>query len=114
MGSSGKTGEDYAAKMYERAGFIILERNYHSRFGEIDIIATDGEYLVFSEVKTRMTGGLTHPAESVTKSKQSKIMKTAQIYLMRMPSELQPRFDVVSVRMSKGTVEEIELIENAF
>lgn len=114
MESTGRMGENYAAKWYEQAGFQILERNFHTRYGEVDIIAADKAYIVFVEVKTRAADGLTHPAESVTSQKRQKIIKTAQVYLQAHPSTFQPRFDVISVFTSKGLVIKMERIENAF
>lgn len=116
MESTGKLGEHYAAKWYEKAGFQILERNFHTRYGEVDIIAINQAYIVFVEVKTREVDGLTHPAESVTIQKQRKIIKTAQAYLQsrRNMFQFQPRFDVVCVFTSKGHVIKMEQIENAF
>lgn len=114
MGSTGKLGENYTTIWYAQAGFQILARNFHSRFGEVDIIAENETYIVFVEVKTRAINGLAHPAESVTSQKQQKIIKTAQVYLQSHPSTLQPRFDVISVFTSKGQVIKMEQIENAF
>ena len=74
-----------------------MARNYHSRYGEIDIIAADSEYIAFIEVKTRKKGSLYIPAEAVTFSKQKKLILTAQEYLLEHPSRLQPRFDVCEV-----------------
>ena len=61
--NSGRAGEEYAAKWLEEHGYHILEQNYHSRFGEIDIIAEDSQYIVFVEVKTRAEGSMVSPLE---------------------------------------------------
>ena len=96
---SGALGETFAAKQLERDGFTILERNYHSRYGEIDIIAEGAPYILFVEVKTRRRSPLVSPMEAVTFSKQEKLRKTALCYLQEHPEAqaLQPRFDVAAV-----------------
>ena len=114
---TGKIGEDYTASLLENRGWQILERNYHSRYGEIDIIARDGQYIVFVEVKTRRSTGLTHPLAAVTKAKQQKLIKTALLYLSEHPEaqSLDCRFDVAGVTTdSAGTVLHMDYIENAF
>lgn len=114
--SSGKSGEDRAASALARKGFRILERNYHSRFGEVDIIAENGTYIVFVEVKTRERNALVGPLEAVTPAKRKKIAKTALLYLQRHPTGLQPRFDVIAVETSgrDRSVQSLRHIENAF
>ncbi|MBE6766779.1 MAG: YraN family protein [Clostridia bacterium] len=113
----GFAGEDLAAKYLREKGFIITERNFHSRFGEIDIIAEDEQYILFVEVKTRAGGAIVSPAEAVDLKKQQKIIMTANTYLARSHSALQPRFDVAQITvLSDGEREEykIDYIENAF
>ena len=114
---TGKIGEDYTAAMLEKRGWTVLERNYHSRYGEIDIIARDGQYIVFVEVKTRRVAGLDHPLAAVTRSKQQKLMKTALLYLSEHPEAQQYdcRFDVAGLTTdSAGKVLHVDYIENAF
>lgn len=112
----GKAGEDAAAELLRKKGYEIVCRNSHSRFGEIDIIARNAEYLVFVEVKTREEHYQVSPLEAVTKSKQRKIVKTAVLYLQKNPTPLQPRFDVIGIVMKPDTqtVRSVEHIENAF
>lgn len=112
--SSGAAGEDFAVEYLKKHGFEILRRNFHSRFGEIDIIARDVRYLVFAEVKTREKDSLVDPLEAVTVSKQRKIIRTAQIYLQRYPEDLQPRFDVAAVITVHGVPQNLRYLENAF
>lgn len=113
--STGKAGEEYAADFLHKKGYEILERNFHSRFGEIDIIAKNAKYLVFVEVKTREPGSLSDPLESVTLSKQHKLARTALLYLQTHPSTLQPRFDVIGITMDvQRNVFKIRYIINAF
>lgn len=113
---SGKMGEDYAADLLLKKGYQILHRNYHSRFGEIDLIAQNEQYLVFLEVKTRNNHSPIHPLEFITPKKQEKILKTAAQYLAEYQSELQPRFDALAlVTDAKGTqILSEEYLENVF
>jgi len=114
--ASGKIGEDYAAELLSKKGYQIIERNYHSRFGEIDIIAENEEYIVFAEVKTRDEHFSVSPLEAVTVGKQRKIYKTALLYLQQHKTKLQPRFDVIGITTQSGafTVKSVEYIQNAF
>ncbi len=115
MDDIGKAGEDFAAGYLKRNGYQILERNYHSRFGEIDIIARYGVYIVFVEVKTRKHGAMVSPLESVTFLKQEKIRQTARFYLAAHQDGLQPRFDIASVTETPGMHGfAIDYFENAF
>ena len=113
---SGTAGEDYACGMIEARGGQILCRNYTARGGEIDIVAREGRYLVFAEVKLRAAAALGSPLESVTPAKQRRLIRTAVQFMMAHPSELQPRFDVVALTTDGCTGEIIraEYIENAF
>ncbi len=114
--ASGKIGEDYAAELLAKKGYLITQRNYHSRFGEIDIIAENDKYIVFAEVKTRDENFSVSPLEAVTVGKQKKIFKTALLYLQSHQTELQPRFDVIGITTTSDafTVKLVEHIENAF
>ncbi|MCI5125802.1 MAG: YraN family protein [Candidatus Electrothrix sp. AR5] len=108
---TGRSGEDFAAQHLEQQGYIILERNYRLRIGEVDIIARDGEYLVFIEVKTRRSKKFGSPFEAVDVRKQKKIFKIASVYLQG--KELPVRFDVVAVHLSEQDVR-VEILKNAF
>ncbi len=116
----GNLGEDYACEVLTANGYEILNRNFRSRFGEIDIIARKDNFLCFVEVKTRSEKSMGRPAESVTLSKQQKIIKTTEYYLVRYPSllekdGLQPRFDCMEVfATSEGKPVAYEYIKNAF
>lgn len=98
--TKGIAGEVIAARFLREKGYTILSSNYHSRFGEIDIIATDGPYIVFAEVKARSEQSMILPREAVTQDKQKKILRTAALYIRAYPSNLQPRFDIVEVWVS--------------
>ena len=99
---SGKIGEHFTAEYLKEKGYEILEMNFKSRFGEIDIVAQNDRYLIFVEVKTRRADGLTHPFEAITPGKRAKIIKTSQYYLLQHPTQLQPRFDAAAVFMEDG------------
>lgn len=114
--ASGIVGEDYAAELLVKKGYLIVERNYHSRFGEVDVIAENSRFILFVEVKTRDENFSVSPLEAVTMGKQRKILKTALLYLQSHPTNLQPRFDVIGITTKHGSfnVKSIEHIENAF
>jgi putative endonuclease len=112
--SSGPAGEDFAVDYLRSQNCEILRRNYHSRFGEIDIIARDGEYLAFVEVKTREVSSMVGPLEAVTAAKQRKIIRTALSYLQKYPQNLQPRFDIAAVTTKNGIPTTVCYLKNAF
>ena len=93
----GQKGEEATTQYLIKNGYTILERNWHCRYGEIDIIATKEDTIAFVEVKTRKLGSMTTPQESVNGSKQKKITLSAQKYLLETGNQLQPRFDVAAV-----------------
>ena len=93
----GAFGEQYVAELLSRQGKQVLARNYRTPWGEIDLIAQDGEYIAFIEVKTRNKTCLIRPASAVTKAKQNKILASAARYLQEHDSALQPRFDVAEL-----------------
>jgi putative endonuclease len=112
--SLGKMGEDLAAGELARRGYVILERQYRTRYGEIDIIARDGETLVFVEVKARQGEEFGGGGAAVTISKQQRIVRMAIDYLARNKQYDCPcRFDVVTVDMEGGTPR-IEVYPHAF
>lgn len=107
----GDNAEDNACNFLKREGFTILERNFRSRNGEIDIIAHDRNTIVFVEVKYRRSTTHGEPYESVTRNKQEKIIKTALYYLQGHSkfSDMNCRFDVISIHQ-----ENIDWLKNAF
>ena len=90
-----------------KKGMTILERNFYCREGEIDIVARDGEYIVFVEVKARKNMLFGSPCEAVTYKKQRKIIMAAQMYLQKSDTESALRFDVIEIiySASKDDVE---------
>ena len=101
----GKKGEEKAAAALEAAGMKIIGKNYRSKAGEIDIIALDGETIVFVEVKTWSVFGLENLQYSINNRKKQKIIKTANFFLLenRKYSNMAVRFDVVFVNNNKGS-----------
>jgi len=111
----GKFGERAASAFLKKKGYRVLEKNLRTPFGELDIVARKGPFLVFVEVKTRAGYSLGPPYLSMTWKKQRSIVKNAFSYLKRRGLVYSNwRIDVVSVNLdSDGRVEKIELIENA-
>ena len=111
---TGKVGESIAVRFLRKKGYRILEQNYRTRLGEIDIIARDRNTLVFVEVKARNSNRYGHPKSSITPQKQRKISMVALQYLKitdQMRSKA--RFDVITIS-STHTSPKVELIQNAF
>ena len=112
----GNRGERKAARFLRKQGYRILARQYKNRIGEIDLIARDGEFTVFVEVKTRQSAAAGLPVEAVDSHKQRKLTQTALAYLKRRGMlETRCRFDVVSIIWPKDSkVPEITHYKNAF
>lgn len=112
----GTMGELEAVRYLRNSGYRIVTVNYRTRFGEIDIICTKGNYMAFVEVKTRNDDSIAEPREFVDYNKQSKIINTAMIYISSRRLLFQPRFDVIEVVYSKKSEKIISLnhIKNAF
>ena len=106
----GQRGEDRAARAIERRGYRIVERNYRCRLGEIDIVARDGETLVFVEVRSRSDGRHGSGLEAVSPRKQRQVARVAQHYLVaRKPRFDTFRFDVVGI-----TGDDVTVVRDAF
>ena len=116
-GLLGSWGEAKSAEYLRKKGYKIEAMNYNSRFGEIDIIARKKKILAFVEVKLRKDDKFAKAAEFVSKSKQEKIILTAQAYLQeKNDNKVQPRFDVIEIYAPYGIHDEFTLnhIENAY
>ncbi|MDP2891642.1 MAG: YraN family protein [Bacillota bacterium] len=112
--SKGKKGEEEAARHLESMGMTITERNYRTREGEIDIIAYEGDTLVFVEVKTRESQRFGLPREAVTQRKKRNLSKAALAYMEdRSLFDRPARFDVVEINITENG-KEINHIKNAF
>lgn len=111
----GAQGEDLAVGHLAAGGMTILERNWRCRYGELDVIATDGDTVVFVEVKTRSGRGYGTPAEAVTFAKQSRIRRLAGLWLREQPRGwTRVRFDVVSVLVEPGHEPTLEHLRAVF
>ena len=113
----GSWGEALAAEYLREKHFKIIAVGFHSRFGEIDLIAKDRKFVVFVEVKLRKSADFAAAREYVNRSKQDRIRATASVYLSKNPTNLQPRFDVVEIYAPDGVETKdpvIEHMEDAF
>lgn len=109
---SGRLAEDYASKLLTSKGYKVIERNFRSRFGEIDIVAIDGDTLVFAEVKARWSRKFGAPEEAVTPQKIWKIKQTGEYFSIthpELPKKL--RIDVVSLEIQGGHVAFAKIIK---
>ena len=111
----GPRGERLAAKFLKRLGYRILRRNWNSKFGEIDLIARDGDEVVFVEVKTRASRAWGDPEEAVTPAKRRKLSRTAVEFVERHRLREYPlRFDIVAIVLPKDGDPEFEHFKDAF
>ena len=111
----GIVGENLAVETLATQGYAILERRYRTDHGEIDIVALDGETLVFVEVRARATDECGTAAESVTRAKQLQVVRMALEYLARHRIADRPcRFDVVTIDAALGDLPVITLYRGAF
>jgi len=113
--SSGRKGEEEAVSYLRKSGYKIIERNYRTKLGEIDIIADCKGCICFVEVRARNNPVFGSPEETILKKKQLQISKAALAYIKKFKLEDKScRFDVVSVEGVDGNKPEIRLIKNAF
>ena len=110
----GRWGESQAAAYLKQKHYRIVGMNFSCRFGEIDLIAENREFVAFVEVKTRKSATFAQAREFVTAAKQERVRTAAQLWLQRNPTKKQPRFDVIEVYGDEGVVETINHMENAF
>ena len=113
----GAWGEALAAEYLRKRHYKLLAAGYHCRFGEIDLIVENRQYLVFVEVKVRKNESFAQAHEYVNRKKQDKIRVTASMYLSENPTKLQPRFDVIEIYAPDGvnsTHPQINHMEDAF
>ena len=117
MRGIGNHYEDRAARWLQAQGLQLLQRNFQRKTGEIDIIARDGDHLVFIEVRSRSNPRYSSAAASVDRRKQQRIARTAQLYLLQYPcaGKLPCRFDVVAFEPRQSPADEgINWIRGAF
>jgi putative endonuclease len=111
----GRDGEDAAEVFLLQKGYQIVERNYRSHQGEVDIIAREGEFLVFVEVKSYSFRSFGTPAGAIRKNKKQSIVHAAQTYLYKKKIDnIYCRFDVVTIYRRPDGSRTIELYKNAF
>ncbi len=111
----GEIGEGIVAEYLSSKGWFILERNFRSSHGEIDIIAKDRQFLVFVEVKNYSFRSIGKPMFSITVPKKRCIIHAARTYLQyKKIQDMFCRFDVVAIYRDENDIENIEHIENAF
>ncbi|WP_167577585.1 YraN family protein [Ammoniphilus sp. YIM 78166] len=112
----GRLGESAAARYLEERGYVILERNLRLLRHEMDIVAEREGLIVFVEVKTRTTELYGSGAESVTQQKQRRLIRFAELFLLRYPLGKQVRFDVITISVNRenGQVKKVVHFPNAF
>lgn len=115
----GATGERLAAEHLERLGYRIVERNYRTRWGELDIVAVDKDALVFCEVKSRRAGGRTGTAlEAVSAAKRAQVRRIARRWLVERtdrPHADELRFDAIGITFDgDGRLVSLEHVNGAF
>lgn len=109
----GDRGEQIALRFLERLGYVLVERNYRTRYGEIDLVMSDREALVFVEVKLRRSSSHGEPVEFVGPSKQAKLRATAEQYLADLEADFEEaRFDIVGILDERPPV--IRHVRDAF
>jgi putative endonuclease len=111
----GSKGDELAVQYLKKKGYKVIEKNYHCQGGEIDLIAREGDTLVFVEIKARSSLDFGLPQDAVDRFKQKKICRAATAYLAehRLSEDIAARFDVVAVRLTPSGPD-IELIKDAF
>lgn len=114
-GSLGEQGEGWACRHLQKQGYRILGRQVKGRYGELDIIASQGQTIVFVEVKARSKTDHGHPADAVNRDKQSKLTRAALEFLKRHKLlDRRARFDVIAVTLDAAGEPQIEHFQNAF
>lgn len=114
----GHLGERLAGEHLERLGYRIVERNYRTRYGELDLVVCDDEWLVFVEVKTRRAGALESSLQAVSRDKRQRVRRMAAAYLVEAtdrPRSRELRFDVVAITVDRHSrLVELDHLEAAF
>ncbi|NLG26410.1 MAG: YraN family protein [Chloroflexi bacterium] len=108
----GRYGEDLAVRLLEERGYVILQRNWRSSVGEVDIVARDGDCLVFVEVKTRRGHGAGYAEEAMTPRKAARLTELGQLYLAEQGlSDIDWRIDLLAIELgARGETERVNLV----
>tara|TARA_R110002072_G_scaffold156369_1_gene306863 strand:+ start:107 stop:466 length:360 start_codon:yes stop_codon:yes gene_type:complete len=109
----GQQNEDLALTFLRQKGLVLIQRNYRTRLGEIDLIMKDNEYTVFVEVRYRSSTKFGGALLSVDRRKQAKLIKCAQHYIANTSGQQNFRFDVIAISPSSSQ-HEIQWVTNAF
>ncbi len=113
----GKKGENLVAEYLKSKGFTVIKRNYKDRYGEVDIIAEDGDNLVFVEVKTRSENAIVSGLDAIDEKKKRLVKNEAVVFTKRLKTDLEPRVDVAEVTLSVvdgKEVRKLKYIKNAY
>ena len=112
----GRMAEDLALRYLQKHNMTLLERNFRSRFGEIDLIMQENNTIIFVEVRARKNTAFLHPAETVDYSKRNKIRKTSQVFMQKTSAgnRYDWRFDVITLIGRKENEMQIDWIKSAF
>ncbi len=119
MGYTQRTGqqaEKMACEFLSDKGLTLITKNYHCRYGEIDLIMQQDQTIVFVEVRARKSNNLVDSASSVNWSKQQKLQRSAEYYLQtnNIHASIPARFDVVAIVQNQNQLSDIDWIQNAF
>lgn len=112
----GRMAEDLALRYLQKHDMTLLERNFRSRFGEIDLIMQENNTIIFVEVRARKNTAFLHPAETIDFSKRNKIRRTSQVFMQKTPArdQFDWRFDVITLTGRRENEMKIEWIKSAF
>ena len=112
----GREAEDIALRYLQKHGLTLLQRNFRSRFGEIDLIVQQNNTIIFVEVRARKTAAFMHPVESVDYRKRHRIRKTSQVYMHKTAAwnRFDVRYDVVALTGNASRGMKIDWIKAAF
>ena len=112
--TTGNTGEEIAAAYFVKNGYRLVERNWRFRHGEVDIIASKGQFLHFIEVKTRKSLRYGRPEESITRDKMNNLKNVAEEYQYQHPEWKYIQFDVLAITLVNGEAKEVFMIEDVY
>lgn len=114
MNNKGRYWEICASRYLAKKRYKLVDVNFTSFFGEIDLIVKNDKYICFVEVKQRDKNSIAMPREFVDERKQKKIIKTAEYYLAYHQTKLQPRFDIIEIYTDNKKIKSIKHLENAY